>query len=42
MESVEEDEVTEFDEIALNTRELCKLCNEMLYWLTWVILATKS
>jgi hypothetical protein len=34
MDSVEEDEEGELDAVALNTRELCLLCNELLYWFT--------
>ena len=34
MDSVEEDENGELDEVALNTRELCLMCNELLYWFT--------
>jgi hypothetical protein len=33
LDSVEEDEDGEFGEVALNTRSLCLLCNELLYWL---------
>jgi hypothetical protein len=32
LDSVEEDEDGDFGEVALNTRNLCLLCNELLYW----------
>ena len=32
LEGVQEDENGEFSEISLNTRELCRLSNELLYW----------
>eukprot|EP01034_Spumella_vulgaris_P027014 gene27014-33674_t len=32
LDSVEEDEDGELSEVALNTRELCLLCNNLLYW----------
>jgi len=36
LDSVEPDEETgEFGEVALNTRELCLLCNEIVYWFAW-------
>ena len=34
MDSVEEDENGEFDEVSQNTRELCSMCNDLIYWFT--------
>jgi hypothetical protein len=34
LDSVEEDESGELDEVAQNTRELCLLCNTLVYWFT--------
>ena len=34
LDSVEEDEDGELDDVAKNTQELCSLCNELLYWFT--------
>ena len=34
LDSVAEDEDGELGEVALNTRELCLTCNELLYWFT--------